>query len=146
MVPLNSEECGHRRDRKKTTGTLDGTLHIALGTLDFSAGKVSLLKMLLQVLAVLLIGSIGLSLANNFSILNTALTIITIQSANRERLLFGRCWLLLPQFANCAGAAFVEMAQRLGGAPFAIGSECRVGLRLGQPSRYSLFSDARYSR
>ena len=56
-----------------------GYATIALATLGFSVGVVFRLKMLLLVLAVLLVGSIGFSLANNFTVLKTALTIVITQ-------------------------------------------------------------------
>jgi len=58
-----------------------GYAAIALATLGFSVGIVFRLKMLLLVLAVLLVGSIGFSLANNFTVLKTTLTIVTTQGA-----------------------------------------------------------------
>jgi hypothetical protein len=56
-----------------------GYAAIALATLGFSVGVVFRLKMLLLVLVVLLVGSIGFSLANNFTVLKTTLTIVIAQ-------------------------------------------------------------------
>jgi hypothetical protein len=58
-----------------------GYAAIALATLGFSVGAVFRLKMLLLVLAVLLVGSIGFSLANNFTVLKTTLTIVIAEGS-----------------------------------------------------------------
>jgi hypothetical protein len=72
-----------------------GHLTIALATLGFSVGVVFRLKVLLLVLAVLLVGSIGFSLARNFTVPNTALTIITTQGTVQSSY-FWECWHELP--------------------------------------------------
>jgi hypothetical protein len=66
-----------------------GYLTIALATLGFSVGVVFRLRVLLPVLAVLLVGSIGFSLARNFTVLNTALTIITTQGTVQSSYFLG---------------------------------------------------------
>ena len=62
---------------------------IALATLGFSVGVIFRLKVLLMVLLVLLVGSIGFSLAKNFTVLNTALTIIITQGTVQSSYFLG---------------------------------------------------------
>jgi hypothetical protein len=57
-----------------------GEAAIALAVLGFAVGLVFRLKVLLPILALLLIGSIGFSLERGFSFLETALTIMVVQS------------------------------------------------------------------
>jgi hypothetical protein len=66
-----------------------GRLTIALAMLGFSVGVVFRLKVLMLVLAVLLVGSIGFSLARHFTVLNTALTIITTQGTVQSSYFLG---------------------------------------------------------
>ena len=62
---------------------------IALATLGFLVGIIFRLKVLLLVLAVLLVASIGFSLASNFTVLNTALPIIITQGTVQSSYFFG---------------------------------------------------------
>jgi hypothetical protein len=57
-----------------------GDAAIALAILGFGIGVVFRLKTLLAILAVLLVGTIMFSVARGFTFLDTALTIMTVQS------------------------------------------------------------------
>jgi hypothetical protein len=57
-----------------------GDAAITLAIMGFAVGALFRLKILLSILALVLVASIGFSLARGFSFLDTALTIMAVQS------------------------------------------------------------------